>query len=88
MMITVEEQLEGAMEKDRRRELIRIAGAVALVLVMVAFVVDNRRSVRVGFVFTDRRVPLIGVLVVTAVLGAVIDRLLRWRHRRSKPPGE
>ena len=75
------------MDEHRRRELIRLAGALALVLVLVAFVVDNRHSVRVGFVVTDRRVPLIFVLLVTAVLGAVLDRLLRWKHRR-KPPDE
>lgn len=75
------------MDSERRRELIRLCGAIVLVLVLVAFVVDNRHSVRVGFVVTDRRVPLIGVLIVTALLGAVIDRLLRWRHRR-KPPAE
>ncbi len=76
------------MDEHRRRELIRLAGAAALVLVLVAFVIDNRHTVRVGFVVTDRRVPLIFVLVVTAVLGAVIDRLLRWKHRRKPAPPE
>lgn len=75
------------MEEHRRRELIRLSGAVALVLVLVAFVVDNRHTVRVGFIVTDRRVPLIFVLVITAVLGAVVDRLLRWRHHRKPPDG-
>ena len=55
---------------------------------LLAFVIDNRHSVRVGFIVTDKRVPLIAVLVITAVLGAIIDRLLQWRHRRSKQPPE
>ncbi len=71
-------------EQHRRRDQARLIGAVALVAVMVAFIVDNRRSVRVGFVFTDRTVPLIAVLLITAVIGAVIDRLLRWRGSRRK----
>jgi len=75
-------------DEHRRRELVRLVSAVALVLVMVAFVVDNRRSVRVGFIVTDRRVPLIFVLLVTAVLGAVIDRLMRWRRRRKPSTDE
>ena len=75
------------MDQQPRRKLspetVRLAGAAALVLLMLAFVIDNRHSVRVGFVLTDRRVPLIAVLLITAVVGAVIDRLLRWRSRRK-----
>lgn len=73
------------MDDPQRRELVRLVGAIALVVVLVAFVVDNSRSVRVGFVFTDRSVPLIWVLIITAVLGAVADRLLRavWRRRHK-----
>ena len=67
-------------------ERTRLIGAIVLVALLLAFVFDNRHSVRVGFVFTDKRVPLIAVLVVTAVIGAIIDRLLLWRHRRSKQP--
>ncbi|MGH9223875.1 MAG: hypothetical protein ACRD2W_08855 [Acidimicrobiales bacterium] len=72
------------MDEQRRREVLRLAGAIAIVVVLIAFVVDNSRQVTVGFVVTERRVALIWVLVVTAVLGAVADRLLRtvWRRRR------
>jgi uncharacterized integral membrane protein len=72
------------MEDQQRRELGRLIGAVILVAVLVAFVIDNSRSVKVSFIVTDRRVPLIWVLVVTALLGAIADRILRalWRRRR------
>jgi uncharacterized integral membrane protein len=56
------------------------AGLVALLL--VAFILDNRQSVRVGFVFTERDAPLIWVLIVTALLGAVIGALVRRLRAR------
>ena len=39
-------------------------------LLLVAFAIDNRGSVRVGWVFGDFRRPMIVVLLVTAVVGA------------------
>jgi uncharacterized integral membrane protein len=76
------------MEDQQRREVGKLIGAVVLVAVLVAFVIDNSRSVKVSFIVTDRRVPLIWVLVVTALLGAVADRILRavWRRRRQGGP--
>lgn len=74
-----------ADEVERRVEngtKVRIAAALVLLALLVAFVLDNTDSVTVGFVFTDRRVPLIFVLLVTAVVGALIDRIVTWaRHR-------
>ena len=46
----------------------------------MALILDNTRKVRVGFVFTDKSVPLVVVLVLTAALGAVLDRL--WIYSR------
>jgi uncharacterized integral membrane protein len=73
------------MDDQRRRELVRLVGGAAIVAVLIAFVIDNSHRVTVGFVVTERRVALIWVLVVTAVLGAVADRLLRaaWQRRRG-----
>ena len=51
-----------------------------LVVVLAAFVIDNHQSVKVGFVVHDFEVPLIFVLVVTAIIGALIDRL--WQRAR------
>jgi uncharacterized integral membrane protein len=70
-------------EGGGRREIVGIAGALALVIVLVAFVLDNSHRVTVGFVVTERRVALIWVLLVTALLGAAADRMLRlvWRRR-------
>jgi uncharacterized integral membrane protein len=62
----------------------RLAGAVVIVGLLVAFVVDNSEKVRVGFVFFHADVRLIWVLVITAVLGALADRLVPKVYRRRR----
>ena len=65
-----------------KREATRFAAAVVLLALLIAFVIDNTRYVTVGFVFADHRTRLIYVLVVTAVIGAILDRL--WLRARRK----
>ncbi len=66
-----------------KREATRLVVAVVLLALLVAFVIDNTRYVTVGFVFADHNTRLIYVLVVTAVIGAILDRL--WiRARRNR----
>ena len=64
------------------RDTTRLVVAVVLVAALVAFVVDNIDSVKVGFVFTDKKIPLIFVLVATLVIGAILDRLVQYLVRR------
>ncbi len=74
-------------EEQRSRDggdTARIIIAVVLVAALVAFVVDNSRSVKVGFVFTDREIPLIFVLIATVLLGVLIDRLVQYAARRRR----
>jgi uncharacterized integral membrane protein len=59
-----------------------VAGAVLLVL-LVLFVVANTDKTRIDFLVTDVQLPLIGVLAVTAVLGAVVYELFRFRRNRG-----
>jgi uncharacterized integral membrane protein len=55
-----------------------------LFVVLLAFVFDNTRRVKVGFVFGDHEIRLIYVLIVTAIIGVLLDRLwLWWRHHRN-----
>ena len=60
----------------------RLVIAIIVLVILVAFVIANTRSVKVSFLFTDRRPPLIFVLVVTAIIGALLDRL--WIRSRRK----
>jgi uncharacterized integral membrane protein len=65
----------------------RLVGAVVIVGLLVAFVVDNSEKVRIGFVFFHADVRLIWVLLITAALGALADRLvprIYARRRRSR----
>ena len=69
-------------ETQDRRALTRLIVGAILVIVVLAFVVDNTRSVKVGFVVGDHETRLIYVLIVTLVIGI----LLGWifgRHTRK-----
>ncbi len=61
-----------------------MVAALVLVAILVAFVVKNSEKVNVSFVFFSANVRLIWVLLVTAVLGALADRLFLWRRRRRR----
>ena len=72
----------GGGEGSDARDAAHVIGIVVLVALLIAFVVDNTRQVKVGFVFADRNTRLIYVLVITFVLGILVDRL--WQHWRSR----
>lgn len=63
--------------------IVRLTLAGVLVLLVVAFAIDNRGNVRVGWVFGDFRAPMIVVLLVTAAVGVVIGWLVLYRARRT-----
>jgi uncharacterized integral membrane protein len=65
----------------RRRISPRAVLAAVLLVLLVAFVLDNTREVRVGYVIGDATMPLIIVLVVTAVVGGLIALLMLHRVR-------
>jgi uncharacterized integral membrane protein len=70
-------------EGSDARDAAHVIGIVVLVALLIAFVVDNTRRVKVGFVFGNHQTRLIYVLIVTFVLGIVVDRLWQhWRRRR------
>jgi uncharacterized integral membrane protein len=62
-----------------------VVAVVGLVL-LVAFVLDNSQTVKVGFVFVSTDLSLIWVLLIAAVLGALVDRLviLLGQRRRKR----
>ena len=72
--------------KREPREIARIVVAVAGLILLVAFVLDNSQTVKVGFVFFSTQLSLIWVLLIAAVLGALVDRLviLLGQRRRSR----
>jgi uncharacterized integral membrane protein len=67
-------------EPTKSRENWKIAAGAAGVL-LLWFCIDNRTSVPVHFWVTTYRAPLIFVIVVAALLGALIV----WLWRRARP---
>ena len=74
---------EGSSPRDKQ-ELARIVGLVLAVAVLLALMLDNRQSVTIGYVVGEVKAPLIVVLVVAAVLGGLVARLIEWRTGRSR----
>jgi len=73
-----------AEKKRDTREIVRLVAAGVGLIVLVAFVLDNSQTVKVGFVFFSTELSLIWVLLIAAVLGAVVDRLVILLRRRRK----
>jgi uncharacterized integral membrane protein len=62
--------------RERRRRGGKTIAALAIVVVLILFVLDNARSVAVSFLVFDGRTPLIWVMVACAVLGGIVGFLL------------
>ena len=80
-------EIEPPAEVERRHLRVTPREIVALVIavLLIAFIVDNSHTVKIGFVFFHARVALIWVLLATAFLAVVADRLvLRRAARRSR----
>jgi uncharacterized membrane protein YciS (DUF1049 family) len=74
---------EQEVERDRKDQA-RLVGFVIVLAILVGLGIDNRHEVDIGYIVGDARVRLVYLLLVTAVLGAVADRLLRWRRKHER----
>ncbi len=70
--------------KRDTRDLVRLVGFGLGLVLLVAFVVANSSSVRVDFVFFSHTSSLIWVILISALLGVLIDRLVIVLRRRRK----
>jgi uncharacterized integral membrane protein len=77
----VEEDAKGTV--DRRRQTALVAVGVAVVL-LVWFAVANVKDVRIDFWVFNRQAPLIVVIVISGLLGALITALVMRRRPKSK----
>ena len=67
---------------EKARLTLRITiGALALAAVLW-FAVANFQRVEVDWFIVTTSSPLVFVIVVSAVLGALVDRLIRWQRAR------
>lgn len=71
-------------DKHDRERLVRMLVAAAIVIVVITFALLNRHRVTVDWIIFERRSRLIYVIIGSALLGALADRLLQRRHRPKK----
>jgi uncharacterized integral membrane protein len=67
---------------DRRHQATLIGVAIAVVL-LVWFALANLRDVRIDFWFYNREAPLILVILISGLLGALITALVLRRRGRE-----
>ncbi len=76
--------------RDRRRgdrgHQVRLIGVVLAVVLLVWFALANLRRVRIDFWVFNRDAPLILVIVISGLLGALITYLALRRSPRGRAP--
>jgi len=65
-------------------EVARLTGLAIVAGLLIAFIVENSGTVTVHFVFFTAHVSLIWALILAAVLGALLDRLVPVYRRRKR----
>jgi uncharacterized integral membrane protein len=76
---------DGGKEVDRRRRF-RFVGIAVGVVLLVWFAVANTRKVQIDFWVFHRQAPLILVILISGLLGALITALIM--RRKPKPKAE
>jgi uncharacterized integral membrane protein len=74
--------------KREPKEIARLVGAAVILVYLIAFIVENSQTVEVHFVFWTAHVSLIWALLIAAVLGVVLDRLVIMRRRQQRQKSE
>jgi uncharacterized integral membrane protein len=73
---------DGGKQVDRRRQATMVGVAVAVVL-LAWFALANLRKVQIDFWVFNRQAPLILVIVISGLLGAVITALVMRRKTKD-----
>lgn len=72
----------GSSESRSSRDVVRLAIGGILVVVLLALILDNTRKVRIGYVFGHKNMPLVVLVILSALLGAAVTWLIMWRRDR------
>lgn len=70
--------------KRDTREIARLVVFGLALVLLIAFIVGNSNTVRVNFVFFHTSASLIWIILVSAVLGLLVDRLIIAVGKRRK----
>jgi uncharacterized integral membrane protein len=73
---------DGGKAANRRHSMMLVAVAVATIL-LVWFAVANLKKVKIDFWLYDREAPLILVILISGLLGALITALVMRRKPRE-----
>lgn len=76
----------GAKQVDRRHQASLVGVAIATAL-LVWFALANLNNVRIDFWVVSREAPLILVIVISGLLGALITALVMRRRSRNASRG-
>ena len=74
---------DGGAKTERRRQAVLVGVAVA-VIVLVWFALGNIHDVSIRFWIYQRRAPLIIVILISGLLGALITTLVTRRRPKVK----
>lgn len=87
-MAPARERFDGADatagNKRDTREIARLVVFGLALVLLIAFVAGNTNNVPVNFVFFHHSSSLIWIILVSAVLGVLVDRLIIVLRRRRK----
>lgn len=78
-----EKQRSRRSSRDTREIVRLVVGLVGLVL-LIGFVVGNSKDVEVNLVVTKATTSLIWVILISALLGVLVDRLVIVVNRRRR----
>ena len=73
-----------AKVKRETRDIVRLVVFGVALLLLIAFIIGNSATVKVNFVFFDTRASLIWVILISAVLGVLVDRLIIALGKRRR----
>ena len=79
-----ERESQPGVRADQRRERVRLLFAVSIGAIFAAFALLNVDKVKVHWIVTSGKTPLIIVIAVAFALGMVADRILLMRARRRR----
>lgn len=72
------------LDERQRRQLIRVGVLVLVLILLVTFIFQNTRNVKVSFIFFTTTSSLIWVIVSSLVLGLLAGWLLPGQIRRYR----
>lgn len=72
-----------APREPEKRDVGRLVAAAVIGLVVVLFALFNRERVEVDWILFERDSRLIYVIIGSALLGALADRLVQRRRRKT-----